>query len=706
MTRVTETVTLERHQNIGVIVVDNPPVNAIAPSVRAGIDQGAIIFSSEPAIDAIVLHCAGRNFMAGADLRVLATGAKPSKSGTDVMLGLENLKKPVVAALQGNALGGGLEFALACHYRIATRNARLGLPEVNLGLIPGACGTQRLPRLIGVAKAVDMIAGGVTIGVPEALAAGLVDRVAADDDVLAAAVGYARELLANKAPLRRTRELPIANSAENQATLAAAEKSFAKSRKGELAPLQAIAAVRGALTLPFAEGVALQAELFAQCRQSPQARALQHLFFAERQVGKLAGVAAGTRPRVVDKAGVLGGGTMGRGIAMSFANAGFDVVLVETDAAALHKALSQIESTYRASVAKGRMTAAEQNARQQRIRGSTEQNDFRDLDIVIEAVYEDMALKQKIFLDLDGICRPGAILATNTSALDIDAIAGATSRPQDVLGLHFFSPAHVMRLVEVVRGAKTSPEALVSAMAMVKAIRKIGVLAGNCDGFVGNRMLAGYRRESELLVLEGASPQQVDQALVEFGMSMGPHAMGDMAGLDVGAAGRKRRRAEGRLPQDERFAVIADRLVAEGRFGQKTGAGMYRYEKGSHQPLPDPAVDAMIVAEARRLNVTRRPVSDAEIVARCIYPLINEGARILDEGVAQRPGDIDVIWTNGYGFPRARGGPMKFADEVGLDQVLTTLRHFATEHGPLYWQPAPLLERLVAEGRNFASLNV
>jgi 3-hydroxyacyl-CoA dehydrogenase len=391
---------------------------------------------------------------------------------------------------------------------------------------------------------------------------------------------------------------------------------------------------------------------------------------------------------------------------MAFANAGLDVVLVETDAPALQKALALIESTYGASVGKGRMTAAEQSARQQRIRGSIDQTDFRDLDVVIEAVYEDMALKQKIFSNLADICRPGAILATNTSALDIDTIASATSRPQDVLGLHFFSPAQVMRLVEVVRGAKTSPEVLVSAMAVIKAIRKIGVLAGNCDGFVGNRMLAGYRRESELLVLEGASPQQVDQALVDFGMSMGPHAMGDMAGLDVGAASRKRRRAEGRLPPDDRFAVIADRLVAEGRYGQKTGAGMYRYEKGSHQPLPDPAVDALIVAEAQRLKVTRGPVSDAEIVARCIYPLINEGAKILEEGMAQRPGDIDVIWANGYGFPKVRGGPMKFADEAGLDQVLATLQRFAREQGPLYWQPAPLLERLVDEGRNFASLNV
>ncbi len=706
MNRVSETVTLERRDNVGVIIVDNPPVNAIAPSVRDGIDRGVDAFARDPAVAAVVLHCAGGKFMAGADIRAFAAPAVPSKPGTTVMLAMEQLRKPVVAALQGNTLGGGLEFALACHYRIAKANTNLGLPEVNIGLIPGAGGTQRLPRLVGVARAIDMIASGAPISAREGLAAGLVDQVTADDDILGAAVRYASELAAGNAPLRRTSELPLANSADAQCVLAAAEQSSARSRRGEVAPLKALESVRGALTMTFADGMANEARLFAECRQSPQSRALQHLFFAERQVGKLGGLPPGTATRPILSAGVLGGGTMGRGIAMSLANAGLQVMLVETDSAALQKAQALIASTYGASVAKGRMTAAEQVGRQDRIRGGTDQNDFRDVDIVIEAVFEDMALKQKIFAGLDRICKPGAILASNTSALDIDQIAGATSRPQDVLGLHFFSPAHVMRLVEVVRGAKTAPDVLLSAMTMIKAIRKIGVLAGNCDGFVGNRMLAGYRRESEFVLLEGAAPQQVDKALVDFGMSMGPHAMGDMAGLDVGAASRKRRRAEGRLPPDQRFCVIADRLVAEGRFGQKTGAGMYRYEPGSHQPLPDPAVDHLIEEEAARLKVTRRPVTDSEIVERCIYPLINEGAKILAEGMAQRPGDIDVIWANGYGFPKFRGGPMHYADEVGLDKVLATLQRFAREQGPLYWQPAPLLEKLVSEGRNFSSLNI
>jgi 3-hydroxyacyl-CoA dehydrogenase len=705
MNRVSETVSLERRDNVGVIIVDNPPVNAIAPSVRDGIDRGVDAFAGDPAIAAVVLHCAGGNFMAGADIRAFAAPGVPSKPGTAVMQAIEQLRKPVVAALQGNALGGGLEFALACHYRIAKANAKLGLPEVNIGLIPGAGGTQRLPRLVGVARAIDMIASGAPVSAQQGLAMGLLDRVVADDDILGAAVAYARELAAGGAPVRRTSELPLEDSADNQRALDDAATTCARSRRGEVAPLKAIESVRGALTMAFADGMANEARLFAECRQSPQSRALQHLFFAERQVGKLTGVPAGTATRPVRTAGVLGGGTMGRGIAMSFANAGLPVVLVETDGAALEKAQALIASTYGASVAKGRMTAAEQAERQARIRGSTDQHDFRDVDIVIEAVFEDMALKQKIFSGIDRICKPGAILATNTSALDIDRIAGATSRPQDVLGLHFFSPAHVMRLVEVVRGAQTAPDVLLSAMAMIKTMRKIGVLAGNCDGFVGNRMLAGYRRESEFVVLEGAAPQQVDKALVDFGMSMGPHAMGDMAGLDVGAASRKRRREEGRLPADERFGAIADRLVAAGRFGQKTGAGMYRYDPGSHQPLPDPDVDRLIEAEAVRLKIQRRPVSDEEIVARCIFPLINEGAKILAEGMAQRPGDIDVIWVNGYGFPKFRGGPMKYADELGLGQVLATLQRFAREQGPLYWQPAPLIEQLVSEGRSFASLN-
>ena len=478
-----------------------------------------------------------------------------------------------------------------------------------------------------------------------------------------------------------------------------------RSRKGEQAPLKAIEAVRAAVDTPFHEGMATEAKLFAELRNSSQSRALRHLFLAERQVAKLRDVPADTPTRTIRRIGILGGGTMGRGIAVAFCNAGLPVRLVESDKAALERALAAIADIHAAAASKGRITAGEHAERLARIVGGTELDAFADVDLVVEAVFEDMPLKRRVFADLDRVCQPQAILATNTSALDVDAIAGATRRPQDVIGLHFFSPAHVMRLVEVVRGRCTSADVIATSMKLVKSLDKIGVVAGNCDGFIGNRMLAGYRRESEFLLLEGASPQQVDRALVAFGMPMGPHAMGDMAGLDIGAAGRRRRRAEGTLPDDPRFGVIADKLVELGRFGQKTGAGYYRYETGSREAIPDRAVDALIEDEARRLSVARREISDEEIVDRCVYPLINEAARILEERIAQRPGDIDVVWVNGYGFPRTRGGPMQFADETGLSEVLARLQRFAREHGPRYWTPSPLIERLVAEGAPFSSLN-
>lgn len=704
MTVHSDTVHTETHDGIGVIVINNPPVNAISVSVREGIAAAARELAADASVRAVILHCAGGTFMAGADIRNLG-GGPPPRPTTDVILEMERTPKLLVAALQGTALGGGLEIALGCHYRCATPSTRLGLPEVNLGVIPGAGGTQRLPRLIGIANALDMIASGRHVGATEALGLGVVDRLLAAGDVLPQALAYTRDLLAAGAPQRRVSELTVPPVADADAVFAAARKSFARSRRGELAPQKAIDAVQAAATQSFADGILTEAKLFADCRASPQSRAMQHLFMAERQVGKLTGVPAGTKPRPIRQVGVLGGGTMGRGIAMAFANAGLDVTLVENDADSLRRALQGIDDIYGASVAKGRLAASERDACRARLRGSVAMQDFASADLVVEAVFEDMPLKKRIFADLDRICRPGAILSTNTSALDIDQIAAATSRPQDVLGLHFFSPAHVMRLLEIVRGKQTSGEVMVTSMALAKTIRKIGVVAGNCDGFIGNRMLIGYRRESEYLLLDGASPEQVDRALVDFGMSMGPHTMGDMAGLEVSVAGRKRRRAEGRLPPDERFGAIPDAIVAAGRHGQKTGAGYYRYEKGSHQPIPDPAVAALVQTLAQRFGVTQRAVSDEEIVARCIYPLINEGARILAEGMAQRPGDIDVVWTSGYGFPKSRGGPMHYADEIGLPVVLETLRRFEREMGSLYWQPAPLIVQLVAEGKKFGSLN-
>jgi len=687
-----------------VIVVDNPPVNAIAPSVRDGIYSAVQELSADEAVDAVVLHCAGSTFMAGADIRRLGAGPT-GRTTAEISASLEAMRKPVVAALQGNALGGGLEIALGCHFRCAHSGTRLGLPEVNLGLIPGGGGTQRLPRLVGAEAALQMIGSGKPVTAAEALRLGLVDRIIESADTLAAAVAYARELRDAAVPLRRLSEVAPPSVPDLDALLSSIESGLRRTRKGEQAPLKAIEAVRAAVTTPFHEGLATEARLFAELKNSSQSRALRHLFLAERQVAKLRGIPVDTPVRAVRRVGVVGGGTMGRGIALAFCNAGLPVALVENEPAALERAMAAIADVHAGALGKGRITAGQHAERLARIRGGTDMSVFAEVDLVIEAVFEDMALKRRVFADLERICPSHAILATNTSALDIDAIAGATGRPQDVIGLHFFSPAHIMRLVEVVQGRQTATDVIATAMKLVKSIDKIGVLAGNCDGFIGNRMLAGYRREAEFLLLEGASPQQVDRALVGFGMPMGPHAMGDMAGLDIGAAGRRRRRAAGTLPDDPRFGVIADKLVELGRFGQKTSAGFYRYQPGSRDPLPDSEVADLIEQEALRLGVTRRQVSDEEIVERCVYPLINEAARILEEGIAQRPGDIDVVWVNGYGFPRVRGGPMQFADETGLARVLERLQQFARQHGPLYWTPAPLIERLVAENATFATLN-
>ena len=702
MTEHSETVSSERHGNIGVIVVNNPPVNAIAPSVREGIADATLALDADSAVAAIVLYCANGTFMAGADIKKLSA-APPRLTSAQLMLGLEDVRKPLIAALQGNALGGGLEFALSCHYRCAAPKTQLGLPEVNLGLIPGACGTQRLPRIVGAEKALDMIVSAKPIGATEALTIGLVDRVLPGHDVLAEAIAYARELVAQAAAPRKTRERHLGPVAAGLFDIAA--KAATRSRRGELAPQRAIDAVRAATELDFNAGMLREKALFEECRDSAQSRALRHLFIAERQIGKVPGIDKSTPRRPLTKIGVVGGGTMGRGIAMAVANAGLNAVLVEVDAAGLARALASIRETYAASAAKGRLSEEERQAHVDRIAGSVELQQLRDCDLVIEAIFEDMAVKQQLFRQLDSICKPHAVLASNTSALDIDAIASATRRAGDVIGLHFFSPANIMRLLEIVRGKATVPEVIATSMDLAKRLRKLGVLAGNCDGFIGNRMLAGYRRESDFLLLEGASPAQVDGALYRFGMSMGPHAVGDLAGLDVSAMGRKRRRAEGRAPNDPRFGLLGDKLVEMGRLGQKTGAGMYRYENGSRKPLADPISQQLIEKEAKRLGIERRTISDEEIVERSMLPLINEGVRILDEGMALRASDIDVVYVNGYGFPRYRGGPMCYADELGLANVVANLEKLRARHGELYWTTAPLLQRLAREGKSLRDLD-
>ena len=683
-------------------MVDNPPVNAIAPSVREGIEAAVRELRDDPAAQALVLHCAGNTFMAGADIRKLAS-APARFSSAQVIEWLEDVPKPVVAALQGNALGAGLEFALGCHYRCATARTGLGLPEVNLGLIPGAGGTQRLPRIVGIERALDMIVSGKAITGAQALECGLVDRLIPGHEVLAEAVAYANELLEAQVPPRRTRQLQVM-PVPDQAFVVAGETA-ARTRRGEKAPSMAIEAIRAAASLPFEQGMERERALFAQCRDSSQSRALRHLFLAERQTSKIPGIDKSALLRPVRRVGIVGAGTMGRGIAMAFAGAGFEVIIAEMDTVALERGIAAIRDAYAGSLAKGRVSAADMQASLARIDGTVGLGRLADVDLVIEAVFEDMELKKRVFAELDAVCRAGAILATNTSALDVDIIAGTTSRAPDVIGLHFFSPAHVMRLMEIVRARFTSNDVIATSMDLARRLRKIGVLAGNCDGFIGNRMLAGYRREAEFLLLEGATPEQVDSALVRFGMAMGPHAMGDLAGLDVGAAGRRRRRAEGKIPPDPRFGAIGDRLVEAGRLGQKTGRGFYRYEEKSRSPLSDPDVLAIIEREAARLDIERRHIGDEEIVERCMLPLINEAARILEEGIALRPGDIDVVWVNGYGFPRYRGGPLCYADEIGLSNIVQSLRRLSAALGPMYWEPAPLLTRLATENSTFGALN-
>lgn len=705
MTVHTECVSSTREGEVGVIVIDNPPVNAINDAVREGIHAGVLELAGDPSVRAILLSCAHGTFMAGADIRRLSASGPPRLPTTQIITSLEDCPKPVIALLEGHALGGGLEFALGCHYRCATPATKLGLPEVNLGLIPGAGGTQRLPRLVGLEAALGMIVDGKPLTASRALELGLIDRLVDESRPLDAALRYARELIEARAVVRPTRALR-ARAPDPAKALEDAHTLARRVRRGGEAPPRAIDAVAASVVLPFEEGLALEATLFAQCRSSPQSRALRHLFMAERQAAKLEGEAGRAPARDLKRVAIIGGGTMGRGIAMACAASQFDVTLIEVDEQALARARGVIEDTWSASVAKGRMTAPARTAALALIRGSSSLADAADADLVIEAIHEDLDAKRALFGKLDALCPPGTVLATNTSALDIDRIAGATSRAGDVVGLHFFSPAHVMRLLEIVRGASSSPGVLATSMRFAKRLRKLGVIAGNCDGFIGNRMLAGYRREAEFLLLEGASPRQVDEALVGFGMSMGPFVMGDMAGLDVSAAGRRRRRAEGRLPEDPRFGAVPDRLVEAGWYGQKSGRGYYRYEAGSHKAIEDDAVLELIERESARLGVGRRSISPDEIVTRCILPLVNEGARILEEGVAQRPGDIDVVWTHGYGFPRLRGGPLCHADELGVREVLGTLQALERERGSMYWTPAPLIAKLAAEDSTFSSLNV
>ena len=695
----TATARLIREGEIGLIELDNPPVNAMAHGLRAGLHAGLSEALADPAIHAIVIIGAGRMFCGGADLREMNSPASAREPSThQVRLAMDASSKPIVAAIHGSALGGGLELALACHYRIASPGTRLGLPEVKRGLPPGGGGTQRLPRLVGVKTALAMIVEGEEIGSARAREIGLIDAVI-EGELRAGALAFASKVAAPRGthPVVSLRTAAL----EDAAAFFAAEKArIAKAKRGLEAPLACLACVEAATRLPFAEGIEFERAQFRVLVEGVQSKALRHIFFAEREAARIPGLPEDLPLRPIRKVGVLGAGTMGGGIAMSLANAGIPVVQLETGQAALDKGRATMTKNYAGTVVKGRLQQDAMDRRLALITGTLSYDDLADCDLVIEAVFEEMSVKREVFAKLDAVCKPGTILATNTSRLNIDEIAAATRRPQDVIGLHFFSPANVMRLLEVVRGAKTADDVIATAMQFGRTIRKLAILVGNCEGFVGNRMLSPYSREAQFLLEEGASPQQVDQALVRFGMAMGTLAVSDLAGLDIGWAGRKRLAPT--RPRHLRYSRVADRICEMGRFGQKTGAGWYRYEAGSRTPIPDPVIESLIAECAAEAGITRRTITDEEIIERTMYALVNEGARILEEGKALRASDIDLVYVNGYGFPAHRGGPMFYADTVGLDKVLARVQEFHRQHGEL-WTPAPLLERLAREGKRFNS---
>lgn len=698
-----ELVTLSRVGDIGVITINNPPVNALSPGVPSGIENGVKVYSDDPSVKAIVLIGGGRTFIAGADINEFGKITSGEKKEVDPALQtifstLEECPKPVVAAIHGTALGGGFEVALCCQYRVAVESAKVGLPEVKLGLIPGAGGTQRLPRLAGLIKAADLCTSGELISATEASQAGIIDRIV-EGDLLDGAVAFVREAAAGSGTHRKTRELVIPPYDPQE--FAALKGAVAKRSRGLTAPLKALEAVEAA-TLPFAEGMQRESQIFRDCMFSEQSKALIHAFFGERIVGKVPGIDKDTSKLPIRMAAVVGAGTMGGGIAMNYANAGIPVLLKEATQEMLDKGLAIIRRNYAATVQKGRLTQEQMEQRMALIQPTLTYDRFREADIVVEAVFEGMELKKKVFGELDKVTRPDAILASNTSTLDIDEIAAATSRPQQVIGHHFFSPANVMRLLEIVRGKQTSPQVIATSMALAKTIAKVGVLVGNCHGFVGNRMFAPYLREAQFLVEEGARVEEVDAAMVSFGMALGPLAVADLAGLDVGW--RIKNEIRHLIPEDIRQPLVADVLYERGRYGQKTGAGWYRYPEGSRAPVPDPEVQTLIEEVAKNAGIARRSIPSDEIVERIVYALINEGAKILGEGIALRAVDIDIIYIYGYGFPAYRGGPMWYADTVGIKNVYERIGEFEEQHGK-DWTPAPLLKQLAEAGKNFADLD-
>tara|TARA_R110002110_G_scaffold168566_6_gene370102 strand:- start:6285 stop:8363 length:2079 start_codon:yes stop_codon:yes gene_type:complete len=689
MTAINDVATLETDGEIAILTLNSPPVNALSAPVREGIANGIKQAIDDPAVKAVVLVCDGKTFIAGADITEFGKVPKgPSLFDAQAMI--ENAPKPVIAAIHGTALGGGLEVALTCHYRVAVPSAKCGLPEVKLGLLPGAGGTQRLPRIVGPEKALEMVTSGSHVGAKQCLEMGLVDELAEEGKLREGAIAFAKKVVTEKRPLKKVRDLndKVEAARGHPEIFANFRKSIARKTRGFLAPEYNVQCIEAAVNLPFDEGIKVEQKLFRELVTGTQSAAQRHVFFAERQVWKLPDVPADTAIIPVNKVGIIGAGTMGGGIAMNFLNAGIPVTIVETKQDALDRGLGVIRKNYENSAKKGRFPVEEVEKRMGRLTGSLDMNDLADSDLVIEAVFENMDVKKDVFGKLDKIVKPGAILATNTSALNIDEIATAVKRPEAVIGLHFFSPANVMRLLEVVRADKTSNSVIATSMQIAKKIGKIAALVGVCPGFVGNRILAQRQREAQKLILEGAMPWDVDRVLYEFGLPMGPFAMSDLAGLDIGWS-----------KETSKGETIRDVLCEMDRRGQKTGAGFYDYDE-NRNAKPSPVVEKIILDFAGKKGINRRAIPDEEILERCIYPMINEGAKILEEGKAIRASDIDIVWINGYGFPAYRGGPMFYGDTVGADKVLAKMKEFRSKMGDDF-KPAALLEKIVAEGKRF-----
>jgi 3-hydroxyacyl-CoA dehydrogenase len=686
---------------VAVITLKNPPVNALGLGLRKAIADGVERAANDASIRAIVIVGSGNAFCGGADVSEFGRPVMAaSPSLWDLFALIENSPKPVVAAINGLALGGGLELALACHYRVAAAAAQIGLPEVKLGLLPGAGGTQRLPRLVGVERALNMILSGNPVRPRELAGTQLLDSTT-DGDVAVAAIAFAERAVAEKMPLKKARDVTIsASSAE--ALLQFSRGAVAPAAKNYPAPLKCIDAVEAAVFKPFDEGMKIEQSIFMELMNTTESKALRHAFFATRAAAKIPDVPGSTPLRAIKSVAVIGAGTMGGGIAMNFANAGIPVTVLETSQAALDKGLGTVRKNYENTLKKGRLSQEEFDKRLKRITGTLSYEDLRSADLVIEAVFEDMQVKKQVFERLDKVAKSGAILASNTSTLDVNKIADFTQRPQDVIGLHFFSPANVSKLLEIVRGAKSAKDVVATSMAVSKQIKKVGVISGVCDGFIGNRMMNAYFRQMELLLDVGALPGQIDQALEKFGFAMGPFRVSDLAGNDILWYIRKRQYVE--YP-DRVFSKTPDRICELGRFGQKTGAGWYDYKAGERTALPSDLVNSIVLEESAKLGIVRRRISDEEIVQRALYSLINEGARILEEGIALRASDIDVVYLTGYGFPDFRGGPLFYADTVGLPNILRTMREFAKGYQPDGWEPAPLLAKLAAEGKSFAGLD-